>query len=232
MLNFDQFEVLTFDCYGTLVDWESGILDALKPVLSRHSITLTDDEILELYAEMESLSEGEDYVTYRKILKDVMQKISARFGFAPALTALDALSVSIKEWKPFPDTVDALTKLKKKYKLAIISNIDDDLFTHTQRNLGVEFNWIITAEQARSYKPSLNNFYYAFQKIDVDQSKILHVAQSIHHDIIPAQKLGLKTVHIDRNKDKRRFGATPPASATADIEVPDLKSLVTMIDID
>jgi len=227
MLDFDEFKVLTFDCYGTLIDWETGIIEVLRPVLSKHAITISDEEILELYAEFESLIENKEYVNYRIILKAVMKEISNRFGFAPALTALDVLSESIRNWKPFPDTIEALRAFRKKYNLAIISNIDDDLFSYTAEQLEVPFDWVITAEQAKSYKPSLNNFYYAFQKIDVHPNKILHVAQSIHHDIIPAQKLGLKTVWVNRRSGKKGFGAIPPGEAQFDLEVPDLKTLAT-----
>jgi len=229
MLDFDDFEVLTFDCYGTLIDWESGILEALRPVMLQHNIALTNSEILELYAEFESFEEESEYVNYRNILNNLMQKISERFGFTAVFTAYNVLADSIRDWKPFPDTVDALRAFKTKYRLAVISNIDDDLFAHSAKHLEIPFDWIITAEKARSYKPSLNNFYYAFQKMDCDHNKILHIAQSIHHDIVPAKRLGLKTVWVKRSRDAKGFGATPPANASPDLQVPDLATLVSMM---
>jgi len=229
MLDFRSIEVLTFDCYGTLIDWENGIINTLRPVLEKHNLDPSDTQILKLYSELEAPAENEEYVNYRTILKKVMQSITERFGFAPALTALDALSESIRNWKPFPDTIPALRKLKSKYKLAIISNIDNDLFAYTARELEVPFDWVITAEMAKSYKPSLNNFYYAFQKIDRPINKILHISQSLYHDIVPAQKLGLQNVWVNRQNIRKNFGANPYAQAQPDIEVPDLQALASLM---
>jgi 2-haloacid dehalogenase len=119
--------------------------------------------------------------------------------------------------------------LKKKYKLAILSNIDDALFAFSARRLGIQFDWIITAQQAKSYKPSLNNFHLGIERIGLPRSKILHVAQSLYHDIVPAKTLGLSTVWINRRHDKKGFGATPPAQVQPDLEVPDLQTLAEMI---
>ncbi|MFC1557423.1 haloacid dehalogenase type II [candidate division KSB1 bacterium] len=229
MLDFSSFEVLTFDCYGTLIDWETGIIEALKPVFVRHHIKVSDKEILELYAEMEAMAETREYVTYRKVLKAVMENISQHFGMSMVVTAFDVLAESIRSWEPFPDTVEALTALKKRYRLGILSNIDDDLFKYSSKKLRVPFDWIITAEQAQSYKPSLNNFFYMLQKIDIPQERILHVAQSVHHDIVPAQKIGLKTVWVNRSGPRKRFGATLPAHGKPDLEVPDLKTLTALM---
>jgi len=134
----------------------------------------------------------------------------------------------VKDWPAFPDSTRALQALKKKYKLAILSNIDDDLIAFSVQRLG-QFDWIITAQQAKSYKPSLNNFYLALERIGVPKNKILHVAQSLFHDIAPAKALGLSTVWINRRHNKAGFGATPPAQAQPDLQVPDLQTLaVTM----
>ena len=229
MINFDDFEVLIFDCYGTLIDWESGILSGIKPILSNHSIDLDDDQILELYAEIELKIENENYTKYKNVLRRVVQELGKRLNFKPSSYEIDCLVETFDNWMTFQDTVDALKKLKEKYKLAILSNVDDDLFTISEKHLKVKFDYIITAEQIKSYKPSLKNFKFAINKIEISQDKIIHVAQSLYHDIVPAKELGLKTIWINRRKDKKGFGATPPASAKPDIEFPDLKSLVSEI---
>lgn len=227
MLDFNKYEVLTFDCYGTLINWEQGILKALSPVLVAHNVNLSTNQILELFAEIEKDEQQSEYITYKEVLKRVVQRFGERLGFEPLPSELHCLVDSLKDWQPFPDTVSALEALKRKYKLAIISNIDDDLFAYSANHLQVEFDWVITAEQAKSYKPSFNNFELAIQRIGIPRDKILHIAQSVYHDIIPASTLGLSTVWVNRRKSKEGFGATSPACKQADLEVPDLKTLVS-----
>jgi len=225
MLNFDNFEVLTFDCYGTLIDWESGIWEALSPSLTNHHIAMTRDTALELFGALESEAERGAYHEYKTVLRIVLEGFGSRLGFAPTPSELRRFSESVKDWPPFPDSARALQALKKEYKLAIISNIDDDLFAFSAQRLQTQFDWVITAQQAKSYKPSLNNFHLAFERIGVPKPKILHVAQSLFHDIVPAKALGLSTVWINRRHHQGGFGATPPAQAQPDLEVPDLQTL-------
>lgn len=225
MLDLKKFEVLTFDCYGTLIDWETGILGVLKPILSTHDKTLGDQQILEWYGQFEAEAEKGKYVKYRDVLKRVVKSFGQKLGFSPADSELNALPDSLKNWPPFPDTVEALQKLKKHFKLTIISNTDDGLFAQTQKHLKTGFDWIITAEQAKSYKPALNNFQMAIRKIGLPKEKILHVGQSVYHDVIPAKSLGLATVLVRR----RGAGATLPAEGKPDLEVQDLKTLAGMI---
>lgn len=232
MIDFQQFEVLSFDCYGTLIDWESGILIPLKTILSNHNINIGDQQILELFAERESIQEERKYLKYREILKKVVQDFGEKLSFEPSEEELNSLAESIQYWKPFPDTVGALKALKKRYKLSIISNIDDDLFSYSAKKLEVEFDWIITAEQVKSYKPSLQNFEVAIQRMGIAPDKLLHVAQSVYHDIVPAKTLGLAAVWVNRRQGKEGFGATVPASGNPDLEVPDLKTLVSIMAID
>jgi 2-haloacid dehalogenase len=231
MVQFDQFEVLTFDCYGTLIDWENGIWDALHPVLSAHHRDLLPEQALELYGEFESEAERGEYCEYKTVLPMVLEKFSKRLGFKPSLTELQDFSVCVKDWPAFPDSAHALQALHNKYKLAVISNIDDDLFTFSEQKLQIKFDWVITAKQARSYKPSLKNFRLAFKRIGLPQAKILHVAQSLYHDIVPAKMLGLSNVWVNRRHGKDGFGATPPATAQPDLEVPDLQSLAELIGV-
>jgi 2-haloacid dehalogenase len=225
MSQFDGFEVLTFDCYGTLIDWETGIWEALRTIFATHHVDLTPDRTLELYGALESEAERGEYREYKTVLRTVLEGIGAGLGFAPTANELQQFSMSVKNWPAFPDSAQALQALEKKYKLAIISNIDDDLFAFSAQRLQVKFDWIITAQQAKSYKPSSNNFRLAFDRIGLPQNKILHVAQSLFHDIAPAKALGVSTVWVNRRHGKKGFGATPPAQAQPDLEVPDLQTL-------
>ena len=231
MLDFSQFEVLSFDCYGTLIDWEGGILPVLKNLLETHNINQSDKQILELFAEFESeLEKGTNgYLKYREVLRQVVKKFSERFNFDVTEAELNSLPNSLKNWQPFPDTVEALKALKKRFRLAIISNTDDELFADTAKHLQVEFDWIITAEQVKSYKPSPRNFEFAIQRMGISPDKLLHVAESIYHDVIPVKAMGLSTVWVNRRVGKEGFGATKAASGEADLEVPDLKTLVSLM---
>ena len=229
MLDLTAFEVMTFDCYGTLIDWESGIWNALQPVITDHHIDIAPERALELYGELETEAERGQYHEYRTVLRMVLKGFGERFGFVPDEAEAQRFSESVRDWPAFSDSSRALQALKKKYKLAILSNIDDALFTFSAQRLGVQFDWIITAQQAKSYKPSLNNFHLGIERIGLPRSKILHVAQSLYHDIVPAKALGLSTVWVNRRHDKKGFGATPSAQAQPDLEVPDLQTLAEMI---
>jgi 2-haloacid dehalogenase len=231
VLPFDDFDVLTFDCYGTLIDWETGLWAALQPVLTQHNIVLTMDEALTLYGALESEAERGPYRAYRLVLRMVLQSMGARLGFVPTETELQRFAASVADWPAFPDSAPALQALHKKYQLAIISNIDDDLFAMSAERLQVHFDWIITAQQAQSYKPSLHNFHLTLARIGVPPQKILHVAQSLYHDIAPAKALGLSTVWINRRHAQPGFGATPPAQAQPDLEVPDMRTLAERIGV-
>ncbi len=225
MLRFDDYEGLTFDCYGTLIDWETGICQALRPMFAHHRVELVPDQALELYGELETAVERGPYREYKSVLQLVLQGLGERLGFVPSGEELQQFSLSVKDWPAFPDSPQALQALHRKYRLAILSNIDDDLFAFSARRLQVEFDWIITAQQLKSYKPSLNNFRAAVERIGVSRQRVLHVAQSLFHDIAPANLLGLSTVWINRRRNKPGTGATPAAEARPDLEVPDLQTL-------
>ena len=228
MLDFRRFRVLTFDCYGTLIDWESGMLEALRPLLRAHGESLTDEQALELYGELEAEAEAGEYQPYRKILEAVVRGFGERLGFEPSAQEAESLPESLKNWKPFPDTVAALKRLKTRYKLAIVSNTDDDLFADTARLLEVPFDWVITAQQAASYKPSHRNFKLALERVGLPPEQVLHCAQSIYHDVIPARELRLATVWVNRRAGKMGKGATKTAQGRPDLEVPDLKTLAEL----
>ncbi len=227
-LDFARFQYLTFDCYGTLIDWETGILHAVRPVLAAHRRNLSDGGILELYAAIEAQQEQGEYRPYREILAAVMMRMAARLGFSASPEEASAIAGSLPAWDPFPDVVPALRRLKQRYKLAIVSNVDDDLLAASMRKLEVEFQDAITAGQCRSYKPSLNNFQTALKRVGVSPDRVLHVAQSRYHDLVPAKELGMATVWVKRQAGKS--GATLPAMVEPDVQVPDLAALAELID--
>ncbi len=193
------FDVLTFDCYGTLIDWQGGIVNYLQPVLERHDAHVTDDFILEFFAATEPVLQGEGG-KYEDVLRRVLDRFGTRLGFVPTPDERDGFPASLGEWRPFPDTVDALTRLGKRYRLAVISNVDDALFSLTRTTLDVEFAHVITAEQTGAYKPDNRIFEAALTAIGCGRDRVLHVAQSLFHDIAPANALKLATVWIDRNQ--------------------------------
>jgi len=228
MLDFSRFQVLTFDCYGTLVDWESGIFSALLPILAAHGKSLPDSLLLELYGELEAEAEHEPYRPYRDVLQAVVHGFGRRLDFLPSEAESRSLPESLARWQPFPDTVGALRRLQKRYKLAVLSNIDDDLFACTAPKLEVSFDHVITAERARAYKPSIEVFRLAQKRIGVPIDRWLHVGQSIYHDVIPAQSLGVSTVWVNRPSPRSGIGAVKAATAQPDCVVPTLAALAAM----
>ncbi len=230
-MDFSRFTTISFDCYGTLIDWESGILPVLRNLLANHGQSQPDDAILELYGEFEAQAESGPYQTYRDVLQSVVRFFADHFHFQATSLEIRSLYESVPSWQPFPDTVAALHELHKRYKLVVISNIDDNLFAETRKHLGVEFDAVITAEKAQSYKPSLNNFHLALRTFALSPDRLLHAGQSIYHDVVPARSLGISTVWVNRKSARPGIGAvrtaTGPASETQpDLEVPDLASLV------
>ena len=224
-IDFADYDVLTFDCYGTLIDWETGLLTALAPVLAAHGVERDEEELLEIYGRHETALEAGPYLTYREVLAGSLRGLGEELGFTPTDEELEAFSGSVVDWPAFDDSAEALQRLGQRFRLAVITNCDDDLFAASNRRLGVEFDWIVTAQQAGSYKPSLRNFELAFERIDVPQERILHVAQSLFHDHVPAKQIEMTTVWVDRRADRAGSGATPPADARPDLTVPDLRSL-------
>jgi 2-haloacid dehalogenase len=225
MLNFAQYRLVSFDCYGTLIDWETGIFSALRPILAAHGKTIADAELLRLYAELESEAQQGEFHPYREVLQSVVRGFGKHSGFNPTDSQIRSLPESLSNWPPFPDTIAALGKLKQRYKLAVISNVDDDLFAPTARRLQIPFDYVITAQQARAYKSSLQMFKLAQQRTGVAPGQWLHVAQSVYHDVIPARSLGISTVWVNRPSTRPGSGAAKAATGQPDLEVPDLKTL-------
>src|SRR3954452_10032453 len=200
-MEYAAFDALTFDCYGTLIDWERGILAALR-------IDADPDEVLAAYAELESELEAGEYLRYREVVARCYDGLAERYGLPP--DGRDAFADSVGDWPPFPDSRDALARLKVRFMLGVITNCDDDLFARTNARLGVEFDWVITAQQVGAYKTDPRGFETAFARMDITRERILHVAQSLFHDHVTAKRLALSPVGIARRAG-RGGGATLPS---------------------
>jgi 2-haloacid dehalogenase len=227
MLDFSHFEYLSFDCYGTLIDWESGILRYLRRLLQNKGCNVADAQILNLYSECEPRQQELPYRTYRKVLASVMRDFGQEFHVDFTDAEANGLADSIRTWQPFPDTVPALKRLKSKYRLAVLSNIDDDIFASTAPKLGVELDCVVTAQQVQSYKPSVRNFETLLDRLQIDKGRLLHAAESLYHDVIPAQSLGIATVWVNRRQGKSA-AATRLVAARPDLKVPTVAALADL----
>lgn len=207
-----DFTTLTFDCYGTLIDWESGMFEALKPLTSRVQGTITRDRILEAHARQESAQQAmTPTMKYSELLAVVYKRLSEEWGVPASWEECQTYGNSIKDWPAFPDSMEALAYLKQHYKLVILSNVDNESFAHSNRLLGVTFDAIYTAQDIGSYKPNPCNFDYMIEKLEtlgVAKQQILHTAESLFHDHGPANRAGLSSCWIYRRHDKQGFGAT------------------------
>ena len=223
-LDYGRFEAITFDCYGTLIDWEAGLTDAFRPILEAHGVAMDDENVLTRYAGYEAAAEAGPYQTYRHVLGAGLRGVAGELGFEPTTEETAAFSGSVVDWPAFPDSAAALARLKSRYRLGVITNCDDDLFSASNERLGADFDWIVTAQQVRSYKPAERGFLAAFGRIGLPRDRILHVAQSLFHDHAPAQRLGLTSVWIDRRHDRPGSGATLGATARPNATFPDMAS--------
>src|SRR5271169_620887 len=229
MLDFSRFEILTFDCYGTLINWEDGILRCVHPILAGHGKDADDATILQLYGDFEATAEQGKYRRYREVLQSVVRQFGEQLGFVPTDQEVRSLPESLPSWKPWPDTVSALGELQRRFRLTIVSNVDDDLFAGTRPQLGVEFDQIITAQQAGAYKPSLKVFELALSRIGVPAHRVLHVGQSLYHDVLPAQSLGLATVWVNRPSARAGVGAVKAVKGNPDLQVSSLEELAAAV---
>ena len=222
-IDYGRFEALTFDCYGTLIDWEAGIAAALRQVIGAAGTGASDDEMLGAFADIEAPAEAGPYVRYRDILALAARGVATRYGVEPSEATVAAFADSVGDWPAFPDTTEALAQLHERFRLGVITNCDDDLFARSATRLRTTFDWVVTAQQAGRYKPDERPFELAFERIGLPRERILHVAQSLFHDHVTAKRLGLTTVWIDRRRG-RTGGATPPAKATPDATFADMAS--------
>jgi 2-haloacid dehalogenase len=223
--------LISFDCYGTLIDWEQGILGALRVLLAAHGQLPGPEELLRTYAEHEQAAETPPYRPYRQVLQTVIEGIGNRYGFLPDASELDTLARSLPSWRPFDDTVPALRSLASRYPLAVCSNIDDSLFETTARHLEVPFRTVVTAEAVGSYKPDPAHFAELLRRTGLRAQEILHVAQSLYHDIAPARSVGLRCVWLHRPSARHRFGATPRAEAAPDLELGSMSALAALMGV-
>jgi len=213
---FRRTTTLTFDCYGTLIDWSAGLWRSFAKIFGP-SVAERKQEWFDAYVRTEAEIESGPYRPYREILALVTTRLAKQFNLPLPPDHSARLAEMLPRWAPFPDTKDALARLKKKFRLGVLSNIDKDLFADTARQLGVPFDFIVTAEDVRSYKPALGHFHCLRDKHGGLDSA-LHVAQSLYHDGVPANELGLAFVWINRYKEPNRTGVRPLA------EFPDLRS--------
>lgn len=217
MLDLRQFRALTFDVYGTLIDWETGLLAELRPWAQRHGLTVDDDALLGAFGELESRRQGEHpTLRYSDLLAEVHLDLARHYGVAPHPAAARAFGRSVPAWPAFDDTPAALAILKRHFRLCILSNVDNDSLAGTRPKLGVEFDEVFTAQDIGSYKPALRNFTYALDRLaagGVAKEQVLHVAQSLFHDHQPAAHLGLANCWIDRRSGKRGQGAVKEVAA-------------------
>jgi 2-haloacid dehalogenase len=235
-MKLSEFRVLTFDCYGTLVDWESGILGALRPWAQRAHIAPDDVELLSAFAEAEStVQAARPGVRYPEILREAHGLIAASFGVAHDERAAEAFGACVGDWPAFPDTRGALERLHRKHQLVVVSNVDRASFTKTQERIGVTFDAIVTAEEVGAYKPDLRMFRRALdvaEGLGASPAQVLHVAQSLFHDHVPAKQLQLTTVWVRRASPRPGFGAAPQPSRPVwpDIVVSTLAELADLED--
>jgi 2-haloacid dehalogenase len=191
-------------------------------------VQLDDSEVLRLYGEFELEAEAAEYHSYRDVLREVVRGFGKHLGFQPTAAEQDALPDSLSNWEPFPDTVAALRVLKSKLQVGIISNIDDAMFATSRPKLGIDFDYVTTAGQARAYKPSLKIFDLAESRMSIQRNEWLHAGQSIYHDVLPAKSLGLATVWVNRPSRRPGVGAVRQAAGQPDMQIQSLAELVDL----
>ena len=233
-MRLTDFAALSFDCYGTLIDWETGILATLRPWAARHGLAVNDDALLAEFSRVEpELQAARPAVLYPDVLADAFRSLGRHFDRAVSDAEARAFGQSVKDWPAFPDSAAALAYLKRHYKLAILSNIDRASFAHSNRRLGVEFDLVVTAEDVGSYKPTPRNFEVLLERmaaLGVPKERLLHTAESLYHDHVPAKRFGLATAWIYRRAAEGNFGATraPDASVKPDWQVTTLAELADL----
>ncbi|HKA21037.1 MAG TPA: HAD family hydrolase [Blastocatellia bacterium] len=207
--------IITFDCYGTLIDWEAGIVNAFQTAAAADQIELSADQIIDAYEAEEATVEAMAYRPYREVLRDTERRAAAILGWQVPAESAGFLADSLPSWKPFPDTNDALERLSRRFKLGILSNIDDDLLTATRHHFSVDFDLIVTAQQVSSYKPGLAHFKEA--KLRMGDTPLLHAAQSYFHDVVPATQMSIPVVWVNRKNKQTNPGGPSPTHQVRDL---------------
>jgi 2-haloalkanoic acid dehalogenase type II len=234
-MKLTDFEALTFDCYGTLIDWETGIATALQGWAKGHGIAADDNALLEAFSRHENrIQAAHPAMLYPETLTRCLQDIAADYEVTASAEEQEAFGDSVKDWPAFPDSAAALAYLKKHYKLVIVSNVDRASFAHSNEKLGVDFDIVVTAQDVGFYKPAPAHFERAFAelaKLGVPREKILHTAQSLFHDHVPAKnRFAMTSIWINRRHGKAGGGATqkPPEAVTPDWQVPSMAAMVEL----
>ena len=237
-MNLGDYEALSFDCYGTLIDWEAGIAAVLRPWAHSHGLTMSDEELLTAYSSHEARAEEENpRYEYPQILETAMRSLGEELGIPVSDEEAATFAVSVPDWPAFPDSQEALERLARRYKLIILSNVDRESFAGSNKRLGVTFTSILTAQDIGSYKPSPRNFQALKDecaRLGIAEGKLLHVAQSLFHDHVPAKDAGLPSVWINRRHDNPGWGATPapPAEVTPDWTFTSMAAFADAVDAD
>ena len=235
-LDLTTFKALSFDCYGTLIDWETGIAAVLAPWAREQGLGLSDEELLLVYGGNESAVQKETPVaSYPDVLATAFRRTGEELGRPVSDEWAQRLGGSVPDWPAFPDSADALARLRKRYQLIILSNVHRDGFTGSNRHLRGDFAAIITAEDVGAYKPAENHFRAldaTLPELGVERSELLHVAQSLFHDHVPARREQLPSVWINRRHDRPGWGATPEPTGewSYDLELPSMAAFADAVD--
>lgn len=236
MTDLTSFKALSFDCYGTLIDWEAGIAAVLSPWAAERGLGLSDEELLVAYADHEAAVEREAPATrYPEVLAEAFRRTGAGLGAAVSDDWAGRLAESVPDWPAFPDSADALARLAEHYRLIILSNVHRDGFAGSNKRLNGTFAAIITAEDVGAYKPAGNHFRAldkTLPSLGVARAELLHVAQSLFHDHVPAKREGLPSVWINRRHDRPGWGATPEPGGdwSYDLEFPSMGAFADAVD--
>jgi len=207
---FDTYDALSFDCYGTLIDWETGIAAVIGPWARRFDSTLTDEQVLVAYADEEArVARETPTMLYPDVLAEAFRATGRKLGYPVTDAEAERLGTSVPDWPAFPDSHDALASLAERFRLIILSNVDRKSFEGSRQRLDIEFDHIITAQDVGSYKPAQRNFDVLTAYARDNGLSLLHVAQSLFHDHVPAKRAGLPGVWINRRHDRPGWGATP-----------------------
>jgi 2-haloacid dehalogenase len=230
MIVWSAIKALSFDCYGTLIDWERGLLGALKPWVAEFG----EAKVLAGFADVEpSVEHAHPAWPYRDVISEVYHQMAEEFHVDANATDAFAFAVSVGLWPPFPDTVTALRRLKKRFRLYILSNVDEVSISGTIAQLETDFDGVFTAEAIGSYKPDLRNFEYLLKRLDkrgIAAAELVHVAQSLYHDHVPAKQLCLQTVWIDRTQGRAGAAKMPDPVPAFDARFATLAELADYID--
>ncbi len=236
MIDLTRYSALSFDVYGTLIDWEAGIAAVLSPWALREGSHLDDEDLLLAYADNEAAVESEyPRLAYCEVLQAAFRRTAADLGLFATDEDVQVLGRSVPDWPAFADTSEALARLKQRYKLVILSNVHQQGVEGSIGRMGMEFDQVITAQMIGSYKPNPRNFTVLLETIGehgVEKPQLLHVAQSLFHDHVPGKQAGLDSVWINRRHARPGWGATPKPQldVTPDLEFPSLAAFADAVD--